>query len=409
MTDILPRDLLLYAGGDAWKRFGTFTRRAHRIQRGGEGQQETVARADSTTCATYFGLDGLIHTAAANVMRPHWIDTNADGIVDTQVALLEGSATNVALWCRDLTNAAWTKSGSMTAAKNQTGIDGIANSASSLTAGAANQTCLQAVTLASSARAQSCYVKRLTGSGTINMTTDGGATWTAITVTAAWTRVSIPTQTLANPSLGFQIVTNGDAIAVDYVQNETGAYSTSAIATTSSAVTRAADSGTIPIGFDPPTVGAAITVYFKVYPAWLPALADGLSPGILGLGCDTGGIVADGKVLADIFHGTPAGTLGARLVANGVAASVQPTYSQASPIEGVMQISPTGASHQIIVTLSDGTTATGSAIVVAGLAWRQIQLEIGNRSNGGTSGNMGYQRVMVVAGMHSLAECQAVP
>jgi hypothetical protein len=73
------------------------------------------------------------------------------------------------------------------------------------------------------------------------MTMDNGATWTAITVTAGWTLVSIPTQTLTNPTVGFQIVTNGDAIAVDFVQNENGVFATSPIVTTTVSVTRALD------------------------------------------------------------------------------------------------------------------------------------------------------------------------
>ena len=158
--------------------------------------------------------------------------------------LIEEARTNVALWSRDLTNAAWTST-NITAAKDQTGLDGVASSASSIVATLANGTCLQAITLVSSARFQTAYVKRITGSGVVNMTTDGGTTWKAITVTASWTRVSIPTQTLANPSVGFQIVTNGDKIAVDLVQNENGAFATSAIPTTTAAVARSAD---LPVG-----------------------------------------------------------------------------------------------------------------------------------------------------------------
>lgn len=154
--------------------------------------------------------------------------------------LIEEARTNVVLQNRDLTAAAWTKT-SCTAAKNQTGLDGAANSASSLTASGANATCLQVITLASSARYQSAYVKRITGSGVVNMTMNGGTTWTPVTVTTNWTRVEIPTATLANPSVGFQIVTSGDAIAVDCVQNENGAFATSAIPTTTVAVARVAD------------------------------------------------------------------------------------------------------------------------------------------------------------------------
>ena len=156
---------------------------------------------------------------------------------------IEKQRTNVVPQNRDMTNAVWTKT-SVTAAKDQTGIDGIANSASSLTATAGNGTCLQAITLGSSARFQTAFVKRITGSGVVQMTMDNGTTWTAITVTASWSRVEIPTQTLANPTVGFRIVTSGDAIAVDFVQNENGTYATSPMevaGTTGTTTTRVAD------------------------------------------------------------------------------------------------------------------------------------------------------------------------
>lgn len=158
---------------------------------------------------------------------------------------LEESRTNVVLWNRDMTNAVWTKT-NCTAAKDQTSFDGTANAASSLTATAGNATCLQAITLASSARFQSVLVKRITGSGTIQMTMDNGTTWTNITVTAGWTRVSIPSQTLANPTVGFRIVTSGDAIAVDLVQNEnTSVAPSSVMPTTSATFARVADDAKI--------------------------------------------------------------------------------------------------------------------------------------------------------------------
>lgn len=161
--------------------------------------------------------------------------------------LLEPQRINRALWSRDMTNAVWVKT-NMTAAKDQTGMDGIANSASSLTATGANATCLQAITAASAVTIMSCAIKRLVGSGTIEMTTDNGATWLTVTPTSEWTYVSITRQTMANPTCGIRIATSGDSVAVDFMQNETGNGSTpsaasysSPIPTTSVTVTREAD------------------------------------------------------------------------------------------------------------------------------------------------------------------------
>jgi hypothetical protein len=160
--------------------------------------------------------------------------------------LMEITRINILLWCRDLTNAAWVKT-NITAAKNQTGLDGVANSASSITATAANGTCLQTVTIVVNTRTQSAYVKRITGSGTVEMTQDNGATWTPVTVTSAWTRVTIPSQSVTNPVMGFRIATSGDAIAIDFVQNEIGTFATSPIPTANIAITRATDVLTLPL------------------------------------------------------------------------------------------------------------------------------------------------------------------
>jgi len=127
---------------------------------------------------------------------------------------------------------------------NATGIDGIANTATTLTATAADAIILQPISLASAARCASAYVKRRTGTGAVSFTQDGGSTWTDITSQingSTWSRVEI-TATLANPSVGFKISTSGDAIDVDCVQNEAGAVATSPIVTTTAAVTRNADS-----------------------------------------------------------------------------------------------------------------------------------------------------------------------
>ncbi len=189
----------------------------------------TCARASPAT--TYYPLaDGTLTSFAANTLRR-----------GNCGALVEESRTNVVLHSRDLTNAAWTKT-NCTAAKDQTGPDGTLNGASSLTATAGNATCLQSITLASSARWQSCYMKRLTGSGTIEMTMDNGSTWTAVSPTSSWGPVEIATQTLANPTVGFRIVTNGDAVAIDFVQNENdNLQRSSPIPTTTGSVTRSAD------------------------------------------------------------------------------------------------------------------------------------------------------------------------
>lgn len=178
--------------------------------------------------------------------------------------LCEEARTNRVLWNRDLTNGAYTAS-NITAAKDQTGIDGSANSASSITATAGNGTILQSITSASAARITSAFVKRITGSGTIDMTQDNGATWTTVTVTSSWARVNVPSATVTNPIVGFRIVTSGDAIAVDFLQEESGAFITSPIATTTASVTRAIDNISYAASGGP-APGASITMFAAALP-----------------------------------------------------------------------------------------------------------------------------------------------
>jgi hypothetical protein len=182
--------------------------------------------------------------------------TNASGILDSTASgvprldypaaggcpslLVEPAATNLALHSRDLTDAAWVKT-SVTAAKDALGADAVASGATTLTATAASGTVLQTVTAASAQRTFSAYVRRVTGTGTIEMTMDNGTTWTAITLTSAYQAIRIPSVTNSNPVIGFRILTSGDAIAVDFTQLEAGAVRTSPIPTTTAAVTRNAD------------------------------------------------------------------------------------------------------------------------------------------------------------------------
>jgi hypothetical protein len=205
-----------------------------------------------STIGYYVDANGFVLSAAINTKRDgHYIN-------GVRSLLLEDTRNNNVLWNRDQTNAAWTKV-NMTTAHTSTGADAGPNSATRLTATAGNATCLQALVLGSQPRYQSAYVKRITGSGNIQMTQDNGATWTTIGITANWTRAEIPVQTLANPTVGFRIVTNGDAIDVDFVQNENGSFATSPIVVTTIAVTRAADSCSLPFTTPP----QEMTVYAK--------------------------------------------------------------------------------------------------------------------------------------------------
>jgi len=217
----------------------------------------------------------------------------------------EASATNNLLHSRDLSNAAWSTKTNITAAKTATGLDGIANTATTLTATAADAIILQPITLASAARCASAYVKRRTGTGTISFTQDG-TNWTDITAqinSSTWSIVQI-TSTLANPSVGFKISTSGDAIDVDCVQNEAGSVATSPIVTTTATVTRNSDSLTYQTASN--WSDTAGTAFVEVAPlAYSGGAIGSATNGLLLSTSNSGATAYDGTNSANGPSGTP--------------------------------------------------------------------------------------------------------
>jgi hypothetical protein len=127
------------------------------------------------------------------------------------------AVTNLALHSRDLTQTAWVKSG-ITPTRDQVGADGTANMATRLTATSSDGTALQTITSASATRASGFLIKRITGTGVIQITQDGGATWNTVSITNQWLRYPIAAATVTNPQIGFRIRSSGDEIAVDFAQ-----------------------------------------------------------------------------------------------------------------------------------------------------------------------------------------------
>lgn len=174
--------------------------------------------ATLTSPASYYvDSDGLLKLSGTNVLR-----LNHDPVTGTPRGFsFHGSVVNLVVDPRDLTTGNWTPT-NVTPTKDATGPDGVANSATRLAATAGNGTISQSITSASAARATCLFIKRLVGSGTIQLSIDGGSTYNTLTITGSWARVRIPVQTVLNPQIVFRIVTSGDEIAVDFVQLETG-------------------------------------------------------------------------------------------------------------------------------------------------------------------------------------------
>jgi hypothetical protein len=187
------------------------------------------------TTATRVNSSGLIESVASGVPRIDWLGQSCPGL------LVEASGQNQALWSRDLSvSGTWAASG-ITAVRNAVGADGAASGATTLTSTAASATITQNISHASQSRIFSAYMRRVSGTGQIQLTTNGGTNWQTVTLTSAFAPFNSGAQTVASGQVGIRMIASGDVIEVDFTQAEIGPVATSPITTTSGAVSRAAD------------------------------------------------------------------------------------------------------------------------------------------------------------------------
>lgn len=103
---IRPQDVLLYAGGECIQRFGVPVWRMARSQ----DQAETASRTGSV--GPVVGKDGVLRQASADLPRIDWVDTDGDGVLDTPSILAEIDAReNLVLQSEDLSTT-WSNIGS---------------------------------------------------------------------------------------------------------------------------------------------------------------------------------------------------------------------------------------------------------------------------------------------------------
>lgn len=106
---------------------------------------------------------------------------------------------------------------------------------------AADATVLLAADTATNAQTYSVFLKRNRGSGTVSITADSGATYTPVTLLDTWARFNV-TATAATQKCGIKLGTSGDSVAVYGQQFENDTYPSSLIPTTTTSLTRPAES-----------------------------------------------------------------------------------------------------------------------------------------------------------------------
>lgn len=186
-------------------------------------------------------------------LNPNFME-NADGSLTTFTAtttvrrtnkgmVLDGQdRANQIIQNRSLNNAAWTAL-LCTTAKDQTGRTGVANSASSVTVTTGGATLLQTVTISGSTFYGYVEAKRISGSGTLEMTIDSGVSWALLDVSTpifnGWAKATKPAQTpgAGTYTMGFRFSTTGDVWAIDFVEVNPVATEFSPVATIAAKLT----------------------------------------------------------------------------------------------------------------------------------------------------------------------------
>lgn len=231
----------------------------------------TFTRATAAACRLSTGLWKL--DVASGTARSHYHEFSP-GVMTYGGYLAEPAATQLALNPRDMTQAAWVAV-NVTAAQDGVGIDGVTNSCTRLTSDAIGGSVQQTVVAAGSSRTYSCFIKRVSGTGTI--TINQGATTLDVTASVnstTFTLVQLNANVL-NAAFGITFGASGDVILVDCNQFEAGAVATTPIPAAGS---RAVDILTYP--FSGNAEGATGTAYAEiVYSGTFAGFAIGTTTG----------------------------------------------------------------------------------------------------------------------------------
>lgn len=233
-----------------------------------------------TTSGTYY-KDGLVVTASTNVPR-----FQSDPVTgESQGLLIEGGITNLVCGSETFATSGgtnnWTDSNISRDGTLRTSPDGSAN-ALRVSASAGNATILNNLSLASASRTFSVWIRRVSGTGNIDLTMDGGTGWTTQSVTSSWRRFQMTATTTAH--VGMRIVDSGDEVEIWGAQVEAQAFASSYIPTVAATVARGADSAIMS--------GSAFSSWYNQHEGTFLTFSSGVPAGYAGgrvLQADNGG------------------------------------------------------------------------------------------------------------------------
>lgn len=145
---------------------------------------------------------------------------------------------NLLIHSQELDNVAWVTSNLTVSLNSAIAPDGTTTS-ETLSASGANATLTQSVLLNSGNHTISAWIKRVSGSGSIQMSVDSAGTWSTVSITSSWNRYSVTQNLIAsgNKTAGIRIVSGGDQIEIWGVQLEERSTASYYITTTTFPIT----------------------------------------------------------------------------------------------------------------------------------------------------------------------------
>lgn len=315
-----------------------------------------------------FDSNGILQPVAVNTLRRSYdIDGTSRGL------LIEEASENFQLAdsYRTFTDSDWTKS-NITVSQTVDGIDGSPNGAARLTATSTNGFILynQNGTQPDGAGTYtgSLYIKRVTGSGNINISCDGGSNYTEISgsLTSDWQRFEVQAGSgQTDPNIVVRIDTSGDAIDVDWTQLEKKDAATSPMeggATRNADVVTVATSGIT--GFSNTDVTLFVEWDSHIGGTYAAAMLDVPS------GTNLAGI----RSVSDFVRGTIIDNNSTQMDQTGGSLSTDTTY------RGILTYSTSKTAHGQANYAFNGTAGTeDTAITVP--SW--TQLSVGSVTNSG--------------------------
>ena len=188
-----------------------------------------------------FDYAGVLQEVANNVYPIYggrlsggiWYNTEVDGATPLEniIGMASWPTTTNAIGSaqyRDFTHADWNVTNGSITAGTVVLIDGTSvDDENTFTASAGNATIiLDPYTSASGVHAGGCFIKRKTGTGDIEVTIDGGSTWVDVTTQvdsdSGWHLAQTTLPTVTDPEFGVRLVTDTDAVYLDWGQLDDG-------------------------------------------------------------------------------------------------------------------------------------------------------------------------------------------